>query len=123
MYIAIIIYILMSTTQTSENKNPIVEVSTNDYVWSPRSLPRGKHGGLICAETGEEVHRDYSPEDTGFLSYKKQMWFSSRFNHNLHSWKNQLDPYDTPSARVNYNSIFSKYTEEKPSETSDSSSE
>ena len=113
----------MTTRQMNGNTNLIVEVSTNDRIWSPRSLPRGKHGGLICGETGEEVHRDYSHEDTGFLSYKKQMWFSSEFNHNLHSWKNHLAPYDTPSARANYTSIFSKYIEEKPSETSDSSSE
>lgn len=120
----------MSSQQVVENTTPtVVEVtkgvdsSATDATYFVHKLPRGKHGGLVCAETGEEVHRDYKPEETGFLSYKKQLWFSSPFNHSLHSWKNHLAPYDTPSARANYNSIFSKYTEEKPSETSDSSSE
>lgn len=103
----------MTTRQMNGNTNLIVEVSTNDRIWSPRSLPRGKHGGLVCAESGEEAHRDYNPEDTGYLSYKKQMWFVSPFNHHLHSWKNHIAPYDNPSSRANYQNIFKKYLEEK----------
>lgn len=103
----------MANSQMSEKNNLVVEVSTNDRIWSSRMLPRGKYGGLVCAESGEEVHGDYNPEDTGYLSYKKQMWFSSPFNHHLHSWKNHIAPYDTPSSRTNYQNIFKKYVEEK----------
>jgi hypothetical protein len=100
----------MSNTQMTENTIS-VEISTDDHVWSSRMLPRGKNGGLICAESGEEIHHSYNPEDTGFLSYKKKMWFTSQFNNHLHSWKNNLAPYDDPSTRVNYTKIFKKYVD------------
>ena len=105
----------MSNNSISEHNNLTVEVSPNDRIWSSRMLPRGKNGGLVCAESGEEVHCDYNPEDTGFLSYKKQMWFASQFNHHLHSWKNHIAPYDNPSSRANYQNIFKKYVEDNVS--------
>lgn len=92
-------------------------VSAFDATSITNSLPRGKHGGLICAETGVEVHRDYKPNDTGFLSYQKGLWFSSPFNYHLHSWKNHLAPYNTPAARLQYQNIFSKYIETKEKTT------
>jgi hypothetical protein len=100
---------LMSNAPQTEHNNLTVEVNINDHDWSPRFLPRGRHGGLICAESGEEFHSSYNPESIGYISYRKKLWFSSTFNHNLHSWKNHQAPYDTPESRVGYKSLFEKF--------------
>lgn len=96
------------TTVMTEHMSPL-EVTIKDPTWSSRNLPRGRNGGLICEETNEEFHSDYHPETTGFLSYRKQMWFSSTFYHNLHSWKSHISPYDKPETRSQFMSIFEKY--------------
>jgi hypothetical protein len=102
----------MSTTQKSENKNLNVKILTKDYAWSPQMLPRGKYNGLVCAESGKEIHHSYKPEERGFLSYKKQMWFASPFDNNLHSWKNHISPYDDPSYRASNQIFFKDYLNE-----------
>ena len=109
----------MSTQEQTRTSTTTSSAPVEDPTAFVRRLPRGKYGGLVCTECNQEVHRDYNPDDTGFLSYKKEAWYCHGFCSQLEDYREHNAPYDNPAYRSQYAEVFSKYlkNEEGPAES------